>query len=66
MRVFLNIRFFDVLFYMLSCKILEKSRSVFYYGFGDVLFFIIEKCLVNIIYYKKKFVFLLVKVGKVE
>ena len=66
MCVLSNTRFSDALFYMLSCKTLEKSRSAPYYGFEGAVPSTTEKCLANITHYKKKFVLLLAKAGKVE
>ncbi|CAH3112617.1 unnamed protein product [Pocillopora meandrina] len=61
-----NQRFSDALSYMLSCKTLEKNHSASYYGFGGAVPSTTEKCVANITHYKKKFVLLLAKAGKVE
>ena len=65
-HVLSNARFSDALSYMLSCKTLEKNHSASYYGFGGAVPSTTEKCVANITHYKKKFVLLLAKAGKVE
>ncbi|XP_022792421.1 uncharacterized protein LOC111331554 [Stylophora pistillata] len=59
-------RFSDALSYMIGCKTLEKSRIASFYNFGSTVPLTAEKFLANITHYKRKFVLLLAKAGKME
>lgn len=58
------LRFSDALSYMLSCKVMQKNRNLYYYG--GVSLTSSEQQLTNIATYRKKFVLLLAKAGKIS